>query len=188
MAPDGASSDQSFALAFHATQDPISSSDLAPAISSEPSGAIAVLPIQDAQRSAGSRERKQHGMGIGQPGDPMYTITTRGDHGVFAFDQAQITSATNRATNRATVARGAPAPTISAESRSTVAGGTRPRRLTPLEVERCFGFPDGYTAIKGASDSIRYEALGNSMAVPVMAWIGRRLKTVESLVRAARAA
>lgn len=46
------------------------------------------------------------------------------------------------------------------------------RRLTPLEYERLQGFPDGYTAISGAADTPRYEALGNSMPVPVMRWIG----------------
>lgn len=49
------------------------------------------------------------------------------------------------------------------------------RRLTPLECERLQGFPDGYTDIPGASDSARYKALGNSMAVPVMRWIGERI-------------
>jgi len=52
------------------------------------------------------------------------------------------------------------------------------RRLTPMECERLQGFPDGYTAInrKGvASDGPRYKALGNSMAVPVMRWIGVRI-------------
>ncbi|KKK59952.1 hypothetical protein LCGC14_3029210, partial [marine sediment metagenome] len=50
------------------------------------------------------------------------------------------------------------------------------RRLTPLECERLQGFPDGYTDIPGASDSGRYKALGNSMAVPVMRWLGNRLQ------------
>jgi DNA (cytosine-5)-methyltransferase 1 len=56
------------------------------------------------------------------------------------------------------------------------------RRLTPVECERLQGFPDGYTAIpwrkKPASecpDGPRYKALGNSMAVPVMRWIGERI-------------
>lgn len=56
------------------------------------------------------------------------------------------------------------------------------RRLTPTECERLQGFPDGYTAIpwrkKDASecpDSPRYKALGNSMAVPVMRWIGHQI-------------
>jgi len=131
-----------YALGFHATQDPISSIERAPAISAESTGSAAV----------------------------------------FAFDQAQITSKTNRAT----VSPFAPVPTVSAESRMTIAGGLRPRRLTPREVERCFGFPDDYTLVNDADDSPRYEALGNSMAVPVMAWIGRRLLTVDGIMAAQR--
>jgi DNA (cytosine-5)-methyltransferase 1 len=60
------------------------------------------------------------------------------------------------------------------------------RRLTPTECERLQGFPDDYTAIpyrnKGADkcpDGPRYRALGNSMAVPVMHWIGRRIDLVK---------
>ena len=40
------------------------------------------------------------------------------------------------------------------------------RRLTPLECERLQGFPDGWTDLPGASDSARYKALGNSVAIP----------------------
>lgn len=58
------------------------------------------------------------------------------------------------------------------------------RRLTPTECERLQGFPDGYTAInfkgKTASDTARYKAIGNSMAVPVMRWIGERMAMVDS--------
>jgi DNA (cytosine-5)-methyltransferase 1 len=53
------------------------------------------------------------------------------------------------------------------------------RRLTPVECERLQGFPDNYTNIPGASDSPRYKALGNSMAVPVMKWLGERIQMVE---------
>jgi DNA (cytosine-5)-methyltransferase 1 len=57
------------------------------------------------------------------------------------------------------------------------------RRLTPVECERLQGFPDGYTDIqlngKQTPDGGRYKALGNSMAVPVMAWIGKRIQEVE---------
>jgi DNA (cytosine-5)-methyltransferase 1 len=50
------------------------------------------------------------------------------------------------------------------------------RRLTPTECERLQGFPDGYTNIKeNCPDGPRYKALGNSMAVPVMRWIGKRI-------------
>ena len=51
------------------------------------------------------------------------------------------------------------------------------RRLTPTECERLQGFPDGYTNIKpNCPDGPRYKALGNSMAVPVMRWIGKRIQ------------
>lgn len=60
------------------------------------------------------------------------------------------------------------------------------RHLTPLECERLQGFPDNYTQIEwcGKSaeqcpDSLRYKAIGNSMAVPVMRWIGERIKRIK---------
>lgn len=62
---------------------------------------------------------------------------------------------------------------------------TRVRRLTPRECERLQGFPDDYTAIPGAKDGPRYAALGNSMAVPVMRWIGQRIALVDSILEAA---
>lgn len=55
------------------------------------------------------------------------------------------------------------------------------RRLTPRECERLQGFPDDYTLIPDASDTGRYHALGNSMAVPVMRWIGERIDFVDKL-------
>ena len=55
------------------------------------------------------------------------------------------------------------------------------RRLTPLECERLQGFPDGWTEIPGASDSARYRALGNSVAVPCVEFIMKSLKEVNAL-------
>ena len=49
------------------------------------------------------------------------------------------------------------------------------RRLTPLECERLQGFPDGWTDIPGASDSARYKALGNSLAIPCVEFIMSRI-------------
>lgn len=60
--------------------------------------------------------------------------------------------------------------------------GHRVRRLTPTECERLQGFPDGWTAIPGAKDGPRYAALGNSMAVPVMRWIGERIAKVDRIL------
>ena len=57
-----------------------------------------------------------------------------------------------------------------------IAGDYAVRRLTPTECERLQGFPDDYTNIKeNCPDGPRYKALGNSMAVPVMRWIGERI-------------
>ena len=61
-----------------------------------------------------------------------------------------------------------------------VIGNMAVRRLTPVECERLQGFPDNYTNIKeNCPDGPRYKALGNSMAVPVMKWIGTRIQMVE---------
>ena len=49
------------------------------------------------------------------------------------------------------------------------------RRLTPLECERLQGFPDGWTDLPGASDSARYKALGNSVAIPCVEFIMSRI-------------
>jgi DNA (cytosine-5)-methyltransferase 1 len=61
----------------------------------------------------------------------------------------------------------------------TVMQSMQVRRLTPTECERLQGFPDGYTLVphrgKPAADGPRYKSLGNSWAVPVVAWIGKRI-------------
>ena len=60
------------------------------------------------------------------------------------------------------------------------------RRLTPTECERLQGFPDGFTNVPyrgkaDAPDTQRYKAIGNSMAVPVMRWIGERIQLVDQI-------
>jgi len=56
-----------------------------------------------------------------------------------------------------------------------VAQNNRIRRFTPLECERLMGFPDNYTLVNGQSDTNRYQAVGNSWAVPVVKWIGEQI-------------
>ena len=82
------------------------------------------------------------------------------------------------------------APTLSAADSGsnrtpTLMAGMQVRRLTPVECERLQGFPDHYTLVphngKPAADGPRYKALGNSMAVPVMHWIGKRIDQVEQI-------
>jgi DNA (cytosine-5)-methyltransferase 1 len=71
------------------------------------------------------------------------------------------------------------------EADRLVGGGSAVRRLTPEECEKLQGFPPGYTAVpyrgKPAADGPRYKALGNSMAVPVMRWIGERITLVDAI-------
>lgn len=73
--------------------------------------------------------------------------------------------------------------TLTVSDRHAVHYGLTVRRLTPLECERLQGFPDNHTRIpwrgkppEDCPDGSRYKAIGNSMAVPVMRWIGNRIK------------
>ena len=64
------------------------------------------------------------------------------------------------------------------DDKCIVGGPNLIRRLTPLECERLQGFPDGWTHIEGASDSPRYKALGNSVAIPCVEHVMRGIATV----------
>lgn len=75
------------------------------------------------------------------------------------------------------------------QGKPTVRQGLSVRRLTPRECERLQGFPDDYTLIsyrnkpaENCPDGPRYKALGNSMAVPVMRWIGQRIESVTKIL------
>ena len=79
-------------------------------------------------------------------------------------------------------------PTLDKSKTPAVAQASAVRRLTPTECERLQGFPDDYTQIpyrnkpaESCPDGPRYKAMGNSMAVPVMRWIGERINMVENL-------
>ena len=103
-----------------------------------------------------------------------------GQVAVWCFDATQITSPANRRNSKP----GGPCHTLaSAAHPPALVNKNVVRRLTPPECERLQGFPDGWTAVeyrgKPAADGPRYRALGNSMAVPVMEWIGRRIERVE---------
>ena len=75
--------------------------------------------------------------------------------------------------------------TLQARNPTAVASALQVRRLTPTECERLQGFPDHWTNVphrgKPAADGPRYKALGNSMAVPCMRWIGERIRMVEAV-------
>ena len=85
-----------------------------------------------------------------------------------------------------------PVHTIAFAQNQRLNQGMSVRRLTPTECERLQGFPDGYTDIRFGklpkydslcADSHRYKALGNSIAVPVLEWIGKRIEMVEELMK-----
>ncbi|MDF7673515.1 DNA cytosine methyltransferase [Acetobacteraceae bacterium ESL0709] len=73
-------------------------------------------------------------------------------------------------------------PCLKASKIVEVCNGQRIRRITPIEAERCQGFPDNYTNIlfngTEARDAPRYHALGNSMPVPVLRWLFGRIEEV----------
>ena len=139
------------------------------------------IPIQDASDS----QKEQNGVGVGQEGDASFTLFARNPHGVaqpIGFNCMQDT--TEHIGMVPTISTG----NQQGISNNAVATGLIVRRLTPLECERLQGFPDGYTMIpwKGKSaencpDGPRYRALGNSMAVPVMRWIGEGIGMVHQI-------
>jgi site-specific DNA-cytosine methylase len=133
------------------------------------------------QGRPGDKEGRM-GSGIGQAGDPCPTLTKAHSHAVaqpMAVDGYNQTLSTTSQTIRADKSDG--------DHVGMVMQSMAVRRLTPVECERLQGFPDTYTDImskgKATPDGPRYKALGNSMAVPVMAWIGKRINEVEQLCK-----
>jgi len=87
-------------------------------------------------------------------------------------------------------ADGDPVPTLSKAHSHAIATGMQVRRLTPRECERLQGMPDDHTRIpwrnkpaEDCPDTPRYKAIGNSMAVPVMRWIGERILIVDQILK-----
>lgn len=125
-------------------------------------------------------------MGAGVIDDgTSYTLDAAGNSTAVAFDMrgreggAQFEGPHDTANIRAA---------SGGSSKSYVAQEWAVRRLTPTECERLQGFPDGFTNVpwgkKDTSpDGPRYKALGNSMAVNVMRWIGRRIEMVEKITK-----
>jgi DNA (cytosine-5)-methyltransferase 1 len=132
---DKAASGYMVPVAFHPTQDPISSTD----------GSTHALGCGSSQGQA----------------SVAVAYDMRGREGGAQFEGPHHTANIRAASG--------------GSSRSYIAD-MAVRRLTPRECERLQGFPDDYTAIPGAADGPRYKALGNSMAVPVMHWIGKRIQ------------
>jgi DNA (cytosine-5)-methyltransferase 1 len=116
---------------------------------------------------------------------PAVKVGSGGSSGnppAVAFDTTQITSKANYSNPQP----GDPCHPLAAGAHPpAIATTMQVRRLTPRECERLQGFPDDHTLIpwrgKMAPDGPRYKALGNSMAVPVMRWIGERIAMIDNL-------
>ena len=121
----------------------------------------------------------RRGFGIGEAGDPSPTLTKNHSHAVaqpVAFHPTQDPISSTDGTTH-----GLGCGSSGGQASIAVAQSMAVRRLTPVECERLQGFPDGYTNIPWrkapeSPDGPRYKALGNSWAVPVVAWIGQRIQ------------
>jgi DNA (cytosine-5)-methyltransferase 1 len=130
-------------------------------------GGIAIL--QETICIAGNtidREPENGGNGLGCQPDISYTITTSDRHAVCEPYQ-EVVGALCRGDEKGIGSQYVSQNKCIVERRNLI------RRLTPLECERLQGFPDGWTLIPGASDSARYKALGNSVAIPCVSFVLR---------------
>jgi DNA (cytosine-5)-methyltransferase 1 len=131
---------------------------------------FAPIPIQDAREV----EKQQNGLGIGDAGDPMFTIDAASRHGVLAptlythlGDKRWLEN--QNVGNYGVMQR----------------AGAGVRRLTPLECERLMGWPDDHTRWtadgREIADSHRYRMCGNGVVAPVAEWLAHRLVEVDKI-------
>lgn len=153
-------------------------------------------PINEQVATRDKKLGRGTGLGIGADGDPAFTplanhphlVASGSESGPIAMGDLNAHTAICRNVCPTLKCGGDGAMVASEIGYKPV--GVNPmlvRRLTPLECERLQGFPDGHTLIawKGkpaevCPDGPRYKAIGNSMAVPVMRWIGERIARVDA--------
>lgn len=149
-----------------------------PAADQHAVAAMNTIPINDkATRYKGGGPSRQsdgsgNGLGVGNPGDPAPTITAGDRHAVAAVDCRNMRETPEVSGSlQAKSASGG----CSLNYQNPVRFGYVVRRLTPVECERLQGYPDGWTQHghdgKPISDSRRYQMLGNSVAVPCVAYL-----------------
>jgi len=132
------------------------------------------IPIHD----QATRLNKGNGLGIGADGDPSPTLT-RGD--IHMVAHAFKVRGGCEGGGKGYLGADETAFTLSTLQDQHIYHQMAVRRLTEVECERLQGFPDNYTNIKeNCPSGPRYKALGNSMAVPVMRWIGERINKYEN--------
>ncbi len=141
------------------------------------------VPI--ALQDISGRDKAQNGRGWNDEG-VSYTLDAAATQGVaYSIREDAIAGNFSATPLTVTPALQALRPSVQSHHAQTfIAQKMAVRRLTPVECERLQGFPDNYTNIpwRGkpeSPDSLRYKAMGNSMAVPCMKWIGKRIEMVE---------
>ena len=124
------------------------------------------------------RQPENGGNGCGYQENLAYTITTVDRHAVYARQRVdEFKNDDIASTQSARQAKDATDLIVEPDRQYA----QLIRRLTPLECERLQGFPDDWTNIPGASDSARYRALGNSVAIPCVEFIMKSLREVAGL-------
>jgi DNA (cytosine-5)-methyltransferase 1 len=141
------------------------------------------VPI--ALQDISGRDKAQNGRGWNDEG-VSYTLDAAATQGVaYSIREDAIAGNFSATPLQVTPALQALRPSVQSHHAQTfIAQQMAVRRLTPVECERLQGFPDNYSNIpwRGkpeSPDSLRYKAMGNSMAVPCMKWIGERIEMVE---------
>jgi DNA (cytosine-5)-methyltransferase 1 len=137
------------------------------------------IPI-DTMNHLGRKD--SHSFGDFEPGAPSYTLTKGHSHAVAQPVVHSIDMGGNKGLNGGGILKDLTQP-LGTNGAHAISAAMQVRRLTPVECERLQGFPDGYTAIPWRGkpvdecpDGPRYKALGNSWAVPVVTWIGKRIQ------------
>ena len=120
------------------------------------------------------REPENGGNGIGYQENVSYTLTGFDRHAVFRRQRVDAFT-TDEIAGTQSARQSKDATDLILHTCELMGDKDLPilliRRLTPLECERLQGFPDGWTDIPGASDSARYKALGNSVAIPCVDFV-----------------
>ena len=116
------------------------------------------------------RQPRNGGNGIGIQADVAYTLTGADRHAVFRRQRVDKFREGQSASTQS-ARQGKDATDLICQPSRDAPAVLLIRRLTPLECERLQGFPDGWTDLPGASDSARYTALGNSVAIPCVEYI-----------------
>lgn len=134
-----------------------------------------VIPLEPETGNATiDREPENGGNGIGYQENVAYTLTGFDRHAVFRRQRVDAFT-TDEIAGTQSARQSKDATDLILHTCELMGDKDLPilliRRLTPLECERLQGFPDGWTDIPGASDSARYKALGNSVAIPCVDFV-----------------